>query len=583
MISDILLLKIIAAAGLAFVIGLVLTPIVIILARKIGFVAKPRADRWHSKPTALMGGTAIFAAAGGSCLFVLSGTQTAMGVGLALLLIFLVGLYDDIWAMRPHYKLLGQVVAACFVLGSGIHFQTTASIFLVWPLTLLFIVGITNAMNLLDNMDGLAAGVALVSSLVLALGSYLSGNAVAGVGSAALAGAALSFLVFNFYPAKVFMGDCGSMFLGLALAVLAIQASTPARATLTGAVLLPSIALAIPIFDTTFVTIMRKANRRPISDGGCDHTSHRLVKLGFSERQAVLLLCGSSLLVGTAGIFSVRFQEPLLLLVGVLTSVGLLVLGRFLAQVNVYASAENPALESNKEPRVVLATERLYKRHFVTALIDALLAFAAFLIASLLQPHPVLSGASWAVASTAFAFAAAGIYRGEWHYLAFRDIVNLAVGSMFAGVITFLSLILTGREAGVLLEEAGVYTAALFVLVAGVRAVYLLAGRAVSIAMRQRLGNDRWVVVAEPDTSSELLSGIGGKQMAGEVITLSASGASPLKGRQLDALDDLDSLLAEVEPGAVILAGPEECERVKDACRRMGVRCILPHVSGGKP
>jgi UDP-GlcNAc:undecaprenyl-phosphate GlcNAc-1-phosphate transferase len=302
--------------GTSFLLGLALTPLVIVLARRAGLVARPRADRWSIRPTALMGGTAIFGAFAGGLALTSRLSPDLIITLAAASLIFAVGFADDLRSLRPQHKLLAQVAAACILVAGGVHFGIEGGNALTWLLTILFVVGITNALNLLDNMDGLAAGVASTAALVLMAGAAFTGNGPAAAAAAGLAGAALSFLVYNFHPARVFMGDCGSMFLGLTLAALAIQTSTAAGTAAAWAILFPCVALAVPIFDTTFVTVMRKLHGRAISQGGCDHTSHRLVRLGLSEPQAVLLLCGVSLLIGAPGVAAMVFRAPLLLVVG---------------------------------------------------------------------------------------------------------------------------------------------------------------------------------------------------------------------------------------------------------------------------
>ncbi|MCC6485151.1 MAG: hypothetical protein IT209_09930 [Armatimonadetes bacterium] len=586
--GDTLSRQMLLAFGIAFALGVVAVPVVIALARRIGFVAKPRADRWSSRPTALMGGIGIFIAACVATAFTAPDLRPLHGLGAAALIIFAVGLADDVVHMRPQYKLLAQVVAGCVILASNIHFGLGGSPYLTLPLTLLFIVGITNAMNLLDNMDGLAAGVSLVSALVLGAGAFFAHNAPAAIASGSIAGACLAFLIFNFHPARVFMGDCGSMFLGLVLAVLAVQTSDSATTGLAGAVLFPSIALAIPIFDTVFVTVMRKINGRSISQGGCDHTSHRLVKLGLSEPQAVMLLCGTSLVVGVFGLAAMRYQAPYLAIVGSLAGASLLVFGRFLAQVEVYPVSE-ALLAFTSRPGAVLAAQRLYKRHTGTALMDTLLAFAAYLLASLIggaslaNSQTLLALAPWAVIGAAAGLGIAGVYKGVWHHLSMHDVARFAFGTALAGMTVFAVLVVAGHGAimsvriGIL--DAGILMA-LLVVARGLYRGLTLVGRT-GTALQ-----NRWLLVASADALGpeanvdgllkDLQQRYGRKTAPAGIVTSSALSSARVDGVPLlGTVETLESVLCEVEAGAVLVTAVEAQATVEETCRRRGVRCIV--------
>jgi len=204
-------------------------------------------------------------------------------------IIFTLGLLDDKFGTIPVVKFLVQLGVASALVSFGIRLRILPTAVAI-PLTLVWIVMITNAFNLIDNMDGLSAGVAFIASMTIFLFSRMSGQATVPILALALAGACLGFLPYNFNPAVVFMGDCGSLFLGYILSVLAIlgfwQKSSPIFPILTA----PVLILGYAVFDTTLVTILRlKAGGRPWI-GGRDHSSHRLVMLGLSERKAVLLL-----------------------------------------------------------------------------------------------------------------------------------------------------------------------------------------------------------------------------------------------------------------------------------------------------
>jgi UDP-GlcNAc:undecaprenyl-phosphate GlcNAc-1-phosphate transferase len=225
-------------------------------------------------------------------------------------LLFFVGLIDDILHIKPYQKLIGQFIGVAVIIGFGLVLPWTNSEIFNIAITAFWLIGITNAINLLDNMDGLAAGISAVAAFSLALGFSASGQPVELLLISIFIGALIGFLVYNFNPASIFMGDCGSMFVGffLASSVLLNQVGGRSRGVVS-ILAVPALILFVPIFDTTFVTVLRKLWGRKASQGGRDHTSHRLVALGLSERAAVLMLYGFALLAGFISLL-VRELQP---------------------------------------------------------------------------------------------------------------------------------------------------------------------------------------------------------------------------------------------------------------------------------
>ena len=291
----------ITAGGAAFLLSVALTPIVAAAARRMGAVAKPQSDRWHKRPTAMLGGAAIFAAAVTVLLALLPGTRESYIVIAAATGLFVLGLTDDFLHIRPYQKLIGQLLGAAAVVSFGLVLPWTPSDPINVLITLFWLIGITNAVNMLDNMDGLAAGVASIAAAFLGLNLYTGNHRPEALMLIAFAGALLGFLVHNRHPASIFMGDCGSMFVGFFLACSPLLGGTGGgRSRSVAAVLaVPVLVLVVPIFDTTFVTLMRKAAGRAASQGGRDHTSHRLVALGLSEKHAVWMLYAFAIGGGT--------------------------------------------------------------------------------------------------------------------------------------------------------------------------------------------------------------------------------------------------------------------------------------------
>jgi UDP-GlcNAc:undecaprenyl-phosphate GlcNAc-1-phosphate transferase len=322
----------------SFGLGLILTPLVRALARKRGVVARPRSDRWHQKPTALLGGIAIFGASFPTLEVI--GLRIPHGRAIlgACMLLFATGLVDDLRRLRPYQKLLGQVVGAAWVVWDGLTLSWTGWPALDVPITLFWLVGITNALNLLDNMDGLATGIAILAACVRGILFWLHGQPDEALLLAGFAAVLAGFLVYNTNPASIFMGDSGSLFIGFFLASTALlhASDRPGEASLAETVV-PILILAVPIFDTTFVTIARKRAGRAISEGGRDHTSHRLVAIGLSERWAVRVLYGLAALGGSLALLVDRLELVSGLVLAGGFAAGLMVLGVRLARVDVYA------------------------------------------------------------------------------------------------------------------------------------------------------------------------------------------------------------------------------------------------------
>lgn len=290
-------------AGFAAAVGF--TPLTRRLAFHLGVLDQPDIRKVHKTPTPLMGGLAIYGALFLAVAFfsppfylVEFGAILAGSTWLVL-----VGFVDDRRGMKPMIKMSGQFIAGLVLVAAGIHIRIFENNVLDIALTLFWIVGITNAMNFQDNMDGLAAGIAAIASIFFFVMAVQQELSLVGSLAAALAGASIGFLLYNFNPASTFMGDMGSMVLGFLLSVLAIKLDfkvPPERQIITS--LVPIIVLGLPIFDTILVVFTRLRERRSPVQGGKDHTSHRLVSLGLSQRYAVLVLYGVTALLGFTAI-----------------------------------------------------------------------------------------------------------------------------------------------------------------------------------------------------------------------------------------------------------------------------------------
>lgn len=287
------------AAGSAGLVVLTTVPLVEWAAQNGGWVARPSSKRWHRKTTPHLGGIAIVA--GIAIALVLAGGwrtfEAPVWIGVGLL--FTAGLADDLWGLRPSAKLGAQLVAAVLVVASGLFFWPAGPTWVSGPLTVLWVLGVTNALNLLDAMDGVAAGVSILAAAAFGGVAYLEGALPLSIIAGILAVATAGFLPYNFSSARIFMGDCGSLPLGYLLAALGLGVQG-GRAS--PSVLVPILVLSVPLFDTAFVSITRLRRGQSVAEGGTDHTMHRLVRLGFSERQVALLFYGAGALCGGVGL-----------------------------------------------------------------------------------------------------------------------------------------------------------------------------------------------------------------------------------------------------------------------------------------
>ncbi|MGK5094008.1 hypothetical protein WDW89_18595 [Deltaproteobacteria bacterium TL4] len=450
----------------SFILTLVMTPVVIRIAQVVGWVAQPKSDRWHKKPTALMGGVAIYmgstVALGGIVdreipWISSSGGATFLEIPWMIwggaTFMFFVGLIDDVINIKPAGKFVAQVIGTSILLFSGYAFGGEWPAWVNIPLTFIWVIGITNALNLLDNMDGLAAGIAAISTFVMAIFSVLSRDIVTAGLLASITGAACGFLVYNFNPAKIFMGDCGSLFLGYVIAALAIGSHSKIAAPggTLAVLLVPVAVMAVPIFDTTLVTLVRFISGRPISQGGRDHTSHRLVFLGFSEKKAVLTLYGVSLLFGSLGVLFSFMEIRLFYSIVIYMGLGMAAFGVFLGSLDVYEGKPQAKEESEdglKKQRHVAIQTMFHQRQFIGAMADSFLIYAAFVLAhylrfeegisplqqqNLYQLLPLVIGVKLPVL---YLF---GLYRGVWRYTGASELIKIIVASAVGSLLLLSS------------------------------------------------------------------------------------------------------------------------------------------------
>lgn len=301
----------------ALALSLATAPLAIKLAPKVGAIDVPKDNRrMHTKVMPRFGGLAIFVGSTVSMLIFLNFDHRILSITVGGVLIYILGITDDIKHLSPKVKFLGELIVAVVMYVNDIRIEFLTNFFgtgnnqlgdvLCFVITVVWIVGITNTINLIDGLDGLAAGTAAIISLCIAYAAYIHGTYVTAGAMLAVAGGALGFLPYNFYPAKSFMGDGGSLFLGFMLSSLSVL-GTVKSATLF-AVIIPVLVMGVPIFDTFFAILRRWVNKKPIMGADKGHLHHRLMNLGYGQRRATMMLYG---ITGIMGVAAVLFSRGL--------------------------------------------------------------------------------------------------------------------------------------------------------------------------------------------------------------------------------------------------------------------------------
>jgi UDP-GlcNAc:undecaprenyl-phosphate GlcNAc-1-phosphate transferase len=555
----------------AFITGLVLslaaTPVVRALALRWNICAFPAADRWHRRPVPLLGGIAIAIGLAGGVLFH-APDERLLPLALYCGLMFLLGVFDDVRAVKPMAKLVGQMLVAAVVLWLMPPITVTGWVAVDRLLAFVWIVGVTNAFNLLDNMDGLAAGVAAIAALCyLTLLTPQNASALT-VAIAAFTGAVLGFLRYNFPPGSIFMGDSGSLLIGGFLATAGIGSTTDVQSRLVPAALFPVLILLVPILDTAFVTLTRPLSGRSALIGGRDHTSHRLVALGVSERTAVLALYG---IAAAGGALAVALR--------------LLPLGSLFAFLTVYVFGLCTAIlvlaaQGREMPAVV---DLAYRRRALEILIDlgvlTIAYYAAFRIRFsgddvLVFFAPFIGSIPLVVGCEIGALYWLGKYRLPWR-TPLRNQVGVLGKGLLLGMVLAVMLIL-----GLYRFER--FSRGVFAMNLGIAWVLLVATRAATS------GVERYLRGQHTPAHSALIYGAGGggTLVLRELLQNRALGVDPVgfidddPGKQRTRIDgvpvlgtsaDLESLATRLHVTHLIISARDiEPDRVEALHRRCG-------------
>jgi UDP-GlcNAc:undecaprenyl-phosphate GlcNAc-1-phosphate transferase len=477
--------SLIGSASLAFIVAALLVPLCRRAGIRLGYVARPRTDRWHRQPTPTFGGVAIAATT-----LLIATAQTDISQLWVLLfggaIIFIVGLTDDVISLKPYSKLVAEIAVASLFVFFGLRLNWSDSLTLDALLTMVWIVGLTNAFNLLDNMDGLCAGVSLIAGATALATLVLHAGVTAEAGYLAiLLGASAGFLVYNLHPAKIFMGDSGSLFIGLNLAVLTLTDPREGIGTsnLLSTIVGPLLILLVPIFDTSLVTISRILSGRSAAVGGRDHSSHRLVAIGLSERAAVAVLWVLSALGGGLAIAIRGFNNEWPSLVAIIFMLAMVIFAVYLAHVRVYEDRDRAMLQ--RRGFTPFALEFMYKRRIAEVLLDVCLVSIAYYAAYRLR----FEGGEWTSAFSQFIVSlpivmgsqmvtlfAVGAYRGVWRQFGLMDGVVLSKGVALGTLTSVAIIVYTYRFTYYSRAVFVIYAALLMLLLTGSRASFRLIG-----------------------------------------------------------------------------------------------------------
>jgi UDP-GlcNAc:undecaprenyl-phosphate/decaprenyl-phosphate GlcNAc-1-phosphate transferase len=405
-----------------------LTRFAIAVFRRIGHVAPE--DPWHDRPVALSAGIAIWLTVAPILWFALDWSLPTVGLAAAGTAMMFVGLIDDLRALRADLKLLLQFGVAIVLIGTGIYIRLIPWPALSIPITFLWIVGLTNAVNLIDNMDGLAPGVSAIAALFLGVLSLQNGDMTVAITSFALSGACGGFLLFNFPPARAFLGDTGSMFLGCTLAALTILSTRHHASSVFMALAAPVLILLVPIFNTTFVAVTRTLLGKSVSAARPDHINYRLLAHGLSQRMSIWTIYGLSALGGLMAVAYNAIGSEVFIGLALLGTVALFAVAVFLLE----GDLTDILARFRVGPDAGIGPELRRYRAVLLLLLDLVLVVAGYYIAYLIRfeghipPHQMTNLAQTLPIFLVLrlgCFSAFGLYSVHWRYVGLADVLAI--------------------------------------------------------------------------------------------------------------------------------------------------------------
>lgn len=589
-----------ATFGVAFGLCVLLIPLVRRASFRLGRVSQPRQDRWHRRPTPMLGGVGIFlavsasllmtaaaasAGAAGDCLFDPQRLQQ-WGFLSGAVMMFVLGLWDDFRPLSPSAKLIGQISAATLVIFLGYRSEFFSPkidnpILAQIPnilFTYLWLIGITNAINLLDNMDGLAGGIALITTIVLGYFFWRGRDGALLAVTLALAGALVGFLIYNFPPAKIFMGDSGSLFLGFILATLAIAHQRQQASNVLAVLGVPTLLFLLPILDTILVTFTRLMRGQSPAQGGRDHTSHRLIAFGLSERQTLLVLSAAALAAALTAAAIESMNYWLSLAVAPLVIVGLALLAAYLGRIKIVAQPV-----TSKQGRAIahILEDLTYRRRIFEVGLDFIVISLAYYLAFLGRYGLVMNAEHLevylqtlplALASSTLAFFAAGVYRGIWSYIDLDDLLRFIQAALGGAALTAaLIFIFSSTELAPWGDRFPRSVAVFF-------ALFLLLGLTATRLSFRSLDwlRDRRV---RPDEQPVLIYGAGN---AGELALRWIRSNPQLNYRVIGFLDDDPLRSGRLIHGIEVLGSGDQLEQILESKQVAGVILTIDDEKGTK-
>jgi UDP-GlcNAc:undecaprenyl-phosphate GlcNAc-1-phosphate transferase len=468
---------------------------------------------------------------------------------------FLTGVIDDRFGMRPASKLVFQGLAAAIVVSFGVVYPISPWMPVNVVATILWFIALTNALNLLDNMDGVAAGISAIAALFLAATFGWERQWVLAGVCAAMAGASIGFLRYNWHPASIFMGDSGSLFIGALLAGLGASYPSTASRSIVPILFIPAVIVAIPILDTALVTLTRTLAGRQLSVGGRDHTTHRLVAMGWSQKQAALLLHALAVSGGGVALIAWRSEAAFGLWTIAIFGVILVVLGVYLARLHTYVPDAQPA-----QPRVtILVSNLLYKRRALEVVLDITLFAVAYYAAYLLRWDGVIPAAQQtilentlavAVASQSVAFGLLGVYRGVWQQMTIVDAHRIVKASLLGTVLTVVVIVFAFRDAS--------FARGIFVIQGMLVALLAIAARSSVRSLESVRASLR------PAGTRTLIYGSG---KAGELLFREIVSDAQLNLRPVGFIDDVGYHTGRLIHGLPVFAGLSQLTEIVERYR----------------
>jgi UDP-GlcNAc:undecaprenyl-phosphate/decaprenyl-phosphate GlcNAc-1-phosphate transferase len=575
---------------LAFALSLAAVPLCRLVATRLGFVARPREDRWHRGTVALFGGVGI-AAVLFTCAAVFGIVRAQPVLVATAALMFGAGLVDDVLSIKPATKVVAQIALACVLLFFDYRLNWLQSTTLDSLLTLVWIVGLTNAFNLLDNMDGLCAGIAIIVGTALMV-DLLPGAAGTRAFAEAqylaiLLGATGGFLVYNLHPASIFMGDSGSLLLGFSFAAVTLSTGrqVPGRSDILSIISVPALVLLIPIFDTTLVTLSRWFSGRRASQGGRDHSSHRLVAIGLSERRAVTLLWFLAAVGGSLGVAMDYFKQSYSAMAAALAFLlGMILFAAYLAGIRVYEDTDSRVKQGAFTPIVV---EFMYKRRVAEVFLDLCLASLCYYTAYRLRfedPEEFMKNFGTfrvslpvILASQMMAFFVVGVYRGVWRHFGMMDSLVLARGVLFGTIGAQLFILYVYHYFAYSRTVFAIYGVLLLMAATLARASFRIVGE---FAQRQRQSGRRVVIYGAGDAGGlvirEVLAGEGDVRILGFIDDDPRKAGIRVMGYSvLGGYSALGVLVKAASVDAVVVSArsmsPERLNNLEVLCSSAGV------------